>query len=379
MGDAAQGRAGGVAARARFHRRRRRPVHRADAQARGPRPAERIGRVAGHQALDPVRVPGDRAGVRPRGPVRRSHPPARTRADRHRSVPGDRDRAGVRARRRPALLELLHLLRHAVLRDDLHRRAARAASARERLAARPGGLRAARGARRIREAHRRGRAGAGRPVAHAGRHHRLHLADPSPAQRSAVARGAAGSAERARTRGRAGGDHRRPGLPPGQGGGARRHVPPAWRDRPGGPVDDGDPDRPSGVRPGSHGAAVHAASAGIRGRRLRGQADVRPGGLDHRAGPALAGVPRDRGGDQAFVSRAGDLSLGAPGDGGQAVLLLQVQDDAPARRPDPGRARAAQRALRRAVQDPRRSPPDPGRDACCAGSRSTSCRSWSTS
>ena len=150
VGDAAQGRAGGVAARARFHRRRRRPVHGADAQAGRSRPAERVGRVARHQALDPVRVPGDRAGVRPRRPVRGSHAPARTGADRHRSVPGDRDRAGVRARRRPALLELLHLLRHAVLRDDLHRRAARAASARERLAARPGGLRASRGAGRIR-------------------------------------------------------------------------------------------------------------------------------------------------------------------------------------------------------------------------------------
>ena len=45
--------------------------------------------------------------------------------DRDGAVPGDRDRARVRARQRRALLELLHLLRLAVLRRRLHRRAAR--------------------------------------------------------------------------------------------------------------------------------------------------------------------------------------------------------------------------------------------------------------
>ncbi len=68
-----------------------------------------------------------------------------------------------------------------------------------------------------------------------------------------------------------------PGLPPGQGGRARRHVPPARGDRPGGAVDDGDPDRPRRVRARPHRAAVHAPPAGVRGRRLRGQAHLRPG------------------------------------------------------------------------------------------------------
>ncbi len=106
---------------------------------------------------------------------------------------------------------------------------------------------------------------------------------------------AARPAGRARARGRAGGDHRRPRLPAGQGGGARRHVPPARRDRPGRAVDDGDPDRPRGVRAGPHGPAVHAAPAGVRGRRLRDQAHVRPDRLDRRHDPALARAAGDRG------------------------------------------------------------------------------------
>ena len=67
-----------------------------------------------------------------------------------------------------------------------------------------------------------------------------------------------------------------------------------------------------------------------------------------------------------------------PGHGRQAVLLLQVPHDARARRPDPGRSGAAQRAERRAVQDPPRPPADEGRARSCGASRSTSCRSWST-
>ena len=79
-----------------------------------------------------------------------------------------------------------------------------------------------------------------------------------------------------------------------------------------------------------------------------------------RAGPALAGVAGDRDGDQAELARSGDLPLGPARDGRQAVLLLQVPHDARARRADPGRARAAQRAVGRAVQDPRRPAADPG-------------------
>ena len=296
---------------------------------------ERRRGVAGHQALDPVRLPGHRAAVRAGRPVRRPHAPARTGPDRHRAVPGDGDRAGVRARRRPALLELLHLLRLAVLRDDLHRRAPRAAPARQRLAARAGRIRAARGAGRVRQAHRGGRAGAGRPVAHAGRHRRLHLSDASPAERPALARRAARSADVLEIEARAGGDHRRPRLPPGQGGRARRHVPPARRDGPGGALDDGDPDRSGRVRARPHGPAVHAAPAGVRGRRLRGQADLRPGRLLRRPDPALAGPAGDRGGGQAELAGPVDLPLGPPGHGRQAVPLLQVPHDARARRRRP--------------------------------------------
>ena len=66
----------------------------------------------------------------------------------------------------------------------------------------------------------------------------------------------------------------------------------------------------------------------------------------------------DRARGQAQLARPGDLPLGAPRDGRQAVPLLQVPHDARARRPDPGRPRAAQRAVGRAVQDPRRPAAD---------------------
>ena len=99
--------------------------------------------------------------------------------------------------------------------------------------------------------------------------------------------------------------------------------------------------------PGQTRAAVHAAPAGVRGHRLRAQADVRPGALDRRAlillSPILLAIAI-----AVKLSSRGpvDLPLGAPRDGRQAVLLLQVPDDARARRPDPGRPRAAQRAVR---------------------------------
>ena len=102
-GDAAAGRAGGLAARARLHRRGRRAVHGADAQACRARQPERRPGLAGHQALDRVRLSDDRAGLRPRGSVRRPHAAARAGADRHRAVPGHGDRAGVRPGRRAAL------------------------------------------------------------------------------------------------------------------------------------------------------------------------------------------------------------------------------------------------------------------------------------
>ena len=59
---------------------------------------------------------------------------------------------------------------------------------------------------------------------------------------------------------------------------------------------------------------------GIRGHRLRAQADVRPRPLDRRTDPARADPARDRRGDQAELARAGDLPLGPAGNRRQAVL-----------------------------------------------------------
>ena len=97
-----------------------------------------------------------------------------------------------------------------------------------------------------------------------------------------------GAARGARAPSRAGGHHRRPGLPGGARGRARRPVPPARRDRARGAVDDGDPRAPGGVRPGRLGAALRAAPAGVRRLRLRAQADVR---LRRRAPAAARAQP----------------------------------------------------------------------------------------
>ena len=101
-----------------------------------------------------------------------------------------------------------------------------------------------------------------------------------------------------------GGDHRRPRLPPRASGRSRRPLPPTRRDRACRTLDDGDPDRPSRVRPGPDGPAVHAAPAGLRGHRLRAQADLRPRALDARADPALADPAGDRRGGQAELRGA---------------------------------------------------------------------------
>ena len=99
----------------------------------------------------------------------------------------------------------------------------------------------------------------GRPAPTRRSSRRLHLADAAPGQRAALARRARRPAARCSTPStRPGGDHRRPRLPAGAGGRARRQLPPARRDRARRALDDGDPDPPRRVRPRAVGAAVRA-------------------------------------------------------------------------------------------------------------------------
>jgi len=105
---------------------------------------------------------------------------------------------------------------------------------------------------------------------------RLHLADPTPPERPALA-GQARPAQRGpRSREDRRGDHRRSRLPPGTRAGPGRPLPPARGDRARRPLDDGDPGRPRRVRARRVGPAVHVAPAGVRGHRLRAQAHLRP-------------------------------------------------------------------------------------------------------
>ena len=137
-----------------------------------------VGGVAARGARDDrVRVPGHRAAVRALRPVRRTRAAPRAGADRVVAVPGRRRLADLRPGQRDArLLELLHLLRHAVLRGDhpgIGAVGLRAAHGRDPARR---GLPPARRAGRHRQAHRGGRARADRRGARAGRDGRLHLA-----------------------------------------------------------------------------------------------------------------------------------------------------------------------------------------------------------
>ncbi len=71
------------------------------------------------QEPDRLRLPGDRAAVRPLRPLRRARPAPGPAEDRHLALPVHGRRADLRGRQRRAVLELLHLLRDAVLRDRL--------------------------------------------------------------------------------------------------------------------------------------------------------------------------------------------------------------------------------------------------------------------
>ena len=85
------------------------------------------------------------------------------------------------------------------------------------------------------------------------------------------------------------------------------------------------------------------SAAGVRGRRLRDQADVRRDRRDAAAARALAAADGDRARGQADLARAGALPLGAAGHGRRAVRLPQVPHDARGRRARAGGARGAQR------------------------------------
>ena len=274
--DAAQRRPDRHAAGARLRGRVRGDLHRADAQ--GAHPLRRLGLarlLRGGQEPDRVRLSGDRAAVRPLRPLRRARAAPGPAEDRHLAVPGDRGGADLRRRQRRAVLELLHLLRHAVLRDRLRRLDPLGLREGHRHAAAGRGLPPARAAGRLGPPHRGRRARARRRGPRARRDGRLHLADAAPGQRAALARPDRGPRRRARQPARAGGHHRRPRLPAGAGRRARRPVPPARRHGAHRALDDGDPGPPRGVRAGDLGAAVRAAPAGLRRLRLRGQAHVR--------------------------------------------------------------------------------------------------------
>ena len=380
VGHAAPHRARRVAARARLRRRSSWPS--------SPRSGSRPRRATRWTCRSPSTRPRTTSAFAflvtallfaKAGPVRRPRRAPRAVEHRRRPLPGHgRDRA-VRGRQRPAVLQLLHLLRLAVLRGRL------------RLDV-PLRLRASRPARLLRAAGYQRRAvlvGTGEhieDVAHAlaagdegDQRHRLRLAAAAARQRPDLAGHARGP-----RRGRGGpprrrGHHRRPRLPPARGGRARRPVPPARRRRAHRAVDDGDPRPPRGVRARPVGAAVRAQAAGLRGLRLRAEALVRPRRLAPHHAPAQPAAGGQRAGDQAHLARPGHLPLDAPGDRRHAVRVPEVPHDVPRRaRPAGRRSRSTTRPPARCSRSATTRASRPS-GASCGASRSTSCPSSSTS
>ena len=119
-------------------------------------------------------------------------------------------------------------------------------------------------------------------------------------------------------------------------------------------VDDGDPRPPRGVRAGRVGAAVRAAPAGVRRLRLPRQAHVR---LRRRAAADRAARARccSRSRVAVFVTSRGPVLYRSirPGIGGEPFACFKFRTMRSGRRPAAGRPRVAQRGLGRAVQDPR--------------------------
>ena len=247
------------------------------AQGSGAARRERARRDRRDQALRPIRLPFDRAAVRPLGAVCGPLAAPGALADRRIAVPGRVRRADIRRGQRRTVLELLHLLRLAGVRAAVRVIAARRLRGAHRRGAASGGVPAQGDAGGHGRAHLRRRPRARRglePRAASGR--RIHLAAPAGRERAALHGNAGGPRRGARKRTDRRGDHRRLGLPPGRGGRARRSLPPARRARADRALDDGDPDPPRRVRAGPAGAAVRARAARVRGHRLRSEAHVRP-------------------------------------------------------------------------------------------------------
>ena len=156
---------------------------------------------------------------------------------------------------------------------------------------------------------------------------RLRGAHPGRAARRAARLPLARAARAQLRRHRRGADHR-PRLPPGRGGRAGRPLPPARRARAGGALDDGDPDGPGGVRARPGAAAVRAEAAGVRGRGLRDQAQLRPGRRDAAASSSLSPLMALAALAIKLTSRGPVLYRSMrPGIGGRIVPLPQVPHD----------------------------------------------------
>ena len=375
-----------LAAGARLRRRLRGDLHRADAQGGAARRRWAVGTPSTRpRHYVAVRLPRHRAAVRALGPVRRPRrAPGPARASSPSLFQVDGRRAALRGRQRRAVLELLHLLRLAVLRDRLSSaRCAGRYEQRHRRAAARRRLPPPRGARRLRPAHRGRRARAAPTTVHAPidvvGFISLHAA---ARQRPALARAARGPRRRCSTPPRRRGDHRRPRLPAGarrsssstqchQRGVARAHR----------AVDDGDPRPPRRVR--ARASRCRCSSCARRCSRASTTSLKRTfdfvgsvAAADRCCSPLLLA---DRARGQAHLARPGALPLDAPGHRRRAVRVLQVPHDVRAtptsarptsRRSTRPTARCSRSATTRAS---RRS------GASCAASRSTSCRSCSTS
>ncbi len=139
---------------------------------------------------------------------------------------------------------------------------------------------------------------------------RLPLPAAAGRERAAPARLARGPRAGARRDQGGRGDHRRLRLPQGRRRRARGPLPPARRDGAPRALHDGDPDPPRGVRPGPVAAAVRARPAGVRGDRLRAEADLRHRRLEPAADRSQPATARDHAGGAADL--AGDRPCTAP-------------------------------------------------------------------
>ena len=254
-----------------------RDLHRAGAQGSRPRDGRACSNALhGTEAVPAVRLPAHGAAVRALGPLRRARPAARAAADRRLAVPGRVRRADLRGRQRRTLLQLLPVLRLARVRDLLRVLAARRLRARHRRAAARRRLPAPRGARRTRQADRatsptRWLDGPHAPIEVVG------FLSPAPLPDNGL-RSLGSLADLERVLDASEVDEviiADPDFPQDDAVELVDQLPPARRARAARALDDGDPDPPRRVRARPVGAAVRARPAGVRGHRLRAQADLR--------------------------------------------------------------------------------------------------------